>query len=192
MKQTLKKLSILCLSLTLLQGCVGYKLGTMLPDDIQSVYIPTFTNRTGEPFLENETTRAVLREIQTDGSLTLAKEGASDSLLEITLISYDLNPLIYEQGNRSRASQYRATIIAELKFTRIHDGKVIAQRSRVKGDAVFDFSGDLTTTKRNAQPAVADDLAHDIVEIIVKILRLCKSYVNNYRISTRTRNHHDS
>lgn len=168
MIKTLKSISIVCLSLSLLQGCVGYKLGTMLPDDIKSVYIPTFINETGEPFLENETTKAVLREIQTDGSLILAKEGEADSILEVTLTSYDLNPLVYEQTNRTRASQYRATIIAGIKFTRVRDGKVIAQRSRVKGDAVFDFSGDLTTTKRNAQPAVADDLAHDIVEIIVE------------------------
>ena len=42
------------------------------------------------------------------------------------------------------------------------------QNANLAGDAVFDFSGDLTTTKRNAQPKVAKDLAHDIVEIIVE------------------------
>ena len=52
-----------------LTGCAGYRLGTMLPPDIQSVAVPTFINRTSEPLLESETTRAAIREFQQDGSL---------------------------------------------------------------------------------------------------------------------------
>ena len=54
-------------------GCAGYQLGSMLPPDIKTVHVPNFTNKTQEPFIVTETTKAVLEELQLDGSLELAK-----------------------------------------------------------------------------------------------------------------------
>ena len=55
-------------------GCVGlgYRLGSSLPPDIRSVYVPVFVNRTGEPRVETEATRAAKQEFQRDGTLHLA------------------------------------------------------------------------------------------------------------------------
>lgn len=155
-------------ALLLLNGCVGYQLGSMLPKDIQTVYVPTFMNATSEPFLETETTRATIQEIQRDGSLKIAAEAEADSVLYIRLTSYELTPLVYEQSNRSRPSQYRAITYADVVLQRRSTGEVIAKKNNLRGDTTFDFSGDLTTAKRNALPQVAEDLAHVIVELVVE------------------------
>ena len=52
----------------LLTGCTGYRLGSMLPPEIKTVYVPTFANQTTEPLLEMEATDAVIVEFQQDGS----------------------------------------------------------------------------------------------------------------------------
>ena len=165
------KAMIACASLALfvLPGCVGYRLGSMLPADINSVFIPTIVNATGEPNVESDITQALIEEFQQDGSLkVLNDEAQADSVLNVKLISYSLQPLDYDSVQETRANEYRLRLIARVSLIRSSTGEVIAERPNVRGDTDFFFSGDLTTTKRQQLPAAAEDLAHDIVEIIVE------------------------
>ena len=140
----------------------------MLPDEIETVYIPTFLNDTEEPNIVGETTRAVKEAIQIDGSLRLTDEDDADSILEVTIKSYDLTPVSYERGARTTPNQYRINLDAAIRLTRTDNGQTIVEYPLVKGDAIFDFAADLTTAKQQALPAVAADLAHDIVELVVE------------------------
>ena len=149
-------------------GCTGYKLGSMLPDDIQTVYIPTFLNETEEPNIIGETTRAVKEAIQIDGSLQLTGENDADSILEVTIKEYELTPVSYERTARTTPNQYRINMNASIRLVRADNGQTIVQYPQVRGDAVFDFAADLTTAKQQALPAVSADLAHDIVELVVE------------------------
>jgi outer membrane lipopolysaccharide assembly protein LptE/RlpB len=150
-------------------GCTGYKLGSMLPDDIKTVYIPTFVNETDEPTIIGETTRAVKEAIQIDGSLEIASsESQADSILEVTLKEYTLTPVSYERDARTTPNQYRINLNASIRLVRTDNGQTIVQYPLVQGDANFDFAADLTTAKRQALPAVSRDLAHDIVELVVE------------------------
>ncbi|MFT5497658.1 MAG: hypothetical protein ACI9TH_003065 [Kiritimatiellia bacterium] len=159
--------ALICM-LPILTGCTGYRLGSMLPDDIQSVYVPTFVNQTSEPFVTGETTRAVKEAIQLDGSLQIIDEKSADSILEVTIKAYDLTPIVYESTSRTTPNQYRINLTASVVLRRTDNGAIIVNYPDVRGDANVDFAGDLTTAKRQALPAVSRDLAHDIVELIVE------------------------
>ena len=150
-------------------GCIGYKLGSMLPDGIRSVYIPTFVNNTDEPLLEVETTQAVIAEIQRDGSLRVAEENAADSILTVSLENFTLNPLRFDDIKATQAREYRLTITASIKLVRVANNQIIVENPRVQGESTFEFIGDLTTSKRRETPAAARDLAHDIVEKLVEV-----------------------
>jgi len=152
----------------LLNGCAGYQLGTMLPDDIKTVYVPVFLNDTDEPLIETEITRAVIKELRRDGSLKAVDEADADSILLVRIKEYELKPQSFVRENRSRVNQYRANISAEVYFQRKSTGEILAQRSSVTGYGIFDFQTDLISAKRLALPEVADDLAHEIVELIVE------------------------
>jgi hypothetical protein len=152
----------------LLSGCTGYRLGSMLPDDIKTVYVPTFHNRTSEPFIISETTRAVKEALQLDGSLQITDERDADSILDVTLKQYSLTPIVYERSARTTPNQYRINLSASVALRRTDNGAIIVNYPDVRGDANIDFAGDLTTAKRRALPAVSRDLAHDIVELIVE------------------------
>ena len=158
--------AIVAAALTL-SGCVGYRLGTTLPPGIASVYIPTALNETEEPQLETEVTRAVVREFQRDGTLKVADAAGADVRLEITVTDFTLEPLRYERDRAKTTREYRMRITADIVLTRSGEAEPMMNR-RVTGDITFDFFGDLASSKLQALPDAADDLAHDIVESIVE------------------------
>ena len=56
--RSLLRCVIVTVLLTVLCGCVGYRLGSTLPPGIRTIYVPTFKNESGEPQVESETSRA--------------------------------------------------------------------------------------------------------------------------------------
>ena len=158
-------LAAACATMT---GCAGYRLGTMLPPDIKTVYVPTFVNRTPEPFLEVDATKAVLEEIQKDGSLEIADADKADSVLKVTLVGLRLDPVAYRGDKKTAARVYRMYVTASVNLSRTAGGAVIVNNQIAEGEAIFEVFGDLSSSKLSAMPAVAEDLAHDIVEKVVE------------------------
>ena len=149
-------------------GCAGYRLGSMLPDDIKSVYVPTFVNKTSEPQLEVDTTQAMVAELQKDGSLRVVNEDQADSLLKVTLRSYRIEPVSYRSDQRTSAREYRIVLNASILMTRRGTGAVVMEAPSVRGEFVFPVSGDLSSSKRRGLPLAAEDLAHNLVEKVVE------------------------
>ena len=156
------------LLLSLTGGCANYKLGSMLPDDIKTVHVPTIVNQSNEPQVEGTITQALVVELQRDGSLQVVGRRQADAILEVTLKDYSISPIGFDRQRETRADEYRVYLTASVVMTRTSDGKVLSESPRIRGDATFPFSGDLTTTKRSALPRASQDLAHDIVEFIVE------------------------
>lgn len=150
-------------------GCAGYQLGSMLPPDIKTVYVPTFVNRTREPLLEVETTQAMITQLQRDGSLRVADEANADSLLEVVLRDYRIDPVSYQGDDRTSAREYRIVLTADITLRRRVDGSVVVNSRGVIGEGVFPFTGDLTSSKRRGLPVAAEDLAYKLVTKIVEV-----------------------
>ena len=89
--------------LLLAAGCANYRLGSMLPEDIHTVYMPTCVNQTTEPLIEQDVTAAILSQIQMDGSLRVASEDAADTVLDVTLTRFWMDPVAYVQGQGATA-----------------------------------------------------------------------------------------
>jgi hypothetical protein len=167
--KSLAQLSSMLMLAVLLTGCASYQLGSMLPDDIKTVYVPTFINKTSEPMIETEATQGTIRELQKDGSLkVVGTPEEADTLLIVTLTDYQLTPLKYERDLNTTADQYRMTLTAQVVLTRRTTDKVVAENPRVQGEADFPIAGDFTSSKKQGLPNAALDLAHNIVEIIVE------------------------
>lgn len=152
-----------------LTGCAGYQLGSMLPPDIKTVYVPTFVNKTTEPLIEVDTTRAVIEELQRDGSLKIASQEDADAVLEVTLREYRIEAVAYRKEQKTTAKEYRIVMIASILMKRRTDDSVVVENPRVRGEAVFPVSGDLSSSKLTGLPAASDDLAHNIVEKVVEV-----------------------
>ena len=156
------------LALPRLCGCAGYRLGSMLPSDIHTVYMPTCVNKTTEPLIEQDVTRAILSRIQMDGSLRIAPEESADTILDVTLTRFWLDPVSYKSGDSSTANQYRMSLRASYVLRRRADKSVVAQSAGVTGWYDFDFAGDMTSSKNIALKPAAEDLGRRIVNGIVQ------------------------
>ena len=156
------------LVLLLSSGCASYRLGSMLPDDIRTVYMPTCENQTAEPQIEQDVTAAILSQIQLDGSLKVRAEDEADTLLEVTLIRFWLDPVAYEKEEASTANQYRLSIRASFVLRRRADNTVVAESPGITGWYDFEFAGDMTSSKNVALRPAADDLGRRIINRIVQ------------------------
>lgn len=161
-------LSAAALLLLLSAGCAGYHLGSMLPSDLRTVYMPTCVNETTEPLIEQDVSRAILSQIQMDGSLRLAPEESSDTLLQVTLTKFWLDPVAYVSGESSTANQYRMSIRASFVLYRRADRSVVVESPSITGWYDFEFAGDMTSSKSVALRPAAEDLGRRIVDRIVQ------------------------
>ena len=160
--------AIVLATAALLAGCVEYRLGSMLPSDVRTVYMPTCVNETSEPLIEMDVTRSILSQIQMDGSLRLASEDAADTVLDVKLTNFDLDPVGYVSGESSTVDQYRMRITASFVLRRQSDNSVVAESPSVTGWYDFDFTGDLTSSKAVALQPAANDLGRRIVAAITQ------------------------
>ncbi len=167
MKRSLTSLA-LPLLLLLSTGCASYRLGSMLPDDIQTVYMPTCINETTEPMIEQDVTSAILSQIQMDGSLRVVSKDVADTILDVTLTKFWLDPVAYVEGQSSTANQYRMNIRASFVLRKRVDNSVVAESPGVTGWYDFNFAGDMTSSKNIALRPTADDLGRRIVNGIVQ------------------------
>ena len=148
-------------------GCAGYRLGTTLPPDIRTIYVPTFVNDSGEPQVEIDATRAAIDELQRDGTLKVRGETSADVKLVVRLTNFRLEPLRYDTNQAKTANEYRLRLTGHLVLTRRANGEKVVDRW-VSGETTFEPGGDLAGAKVAAIPAAAEDLAHDIVESVVE------------------------
>lgn len=149
-------------------GCAGYRLGSTLPADIRTVFVPVFTNETDEPLVENEVTREVIARIQRDGALRIAPEAAADAVLKVSLKRFLFTPLAYASDQRERPNEYRMVVTASFVLYRSATGEVLAEHPAVQGEALVQVVGDLSSSKRFALPDVSRDLARDLTEKILE------------------------
>ena len=162
------KTALLCSLAVSLQGCAGYRLGSMLPSGISSVHVPTFQNNTDQPQIEFQTTQATINELIRDGSLQVESEDKADSVLRVTLIDYELVPLGFERDRSTATDEYRVLLTARIMLEDKRTGKILFEDPLIRGESTFLLDTDLTSGKRLALPEASRDLAHDIVERTVE------------------------
>ena len=156
------------LTALLLSGCIGYQLGGTRPAGIESVYMAPVVNDTTEPAIELQVTRALRERIQFDGRLKLLNTpGPADAIMEVALTRYTLTAIAFQRELKTTAEQYRLRIDAVATLRNTRTGETISE-SKTYGEATFDFSSDLTTSKRNALPRAADEAARFIVDDLIE------------------------
>ncbi len=160
------KLLLLPVLLLLIAGCTGYRTGSTLPESIQTVSL-TVLNHTDEPSIEVEVMKALRSELQMDGRLKIRPEEEADSVLRVTLTSYYLTPLAYDEERGTLAREYRMSLNGRAVLFDADSEEVIMETPRLRGWADFPYVADLTTAKLGALPEAAGDLARKVVSMTV-------------------------
>ncbi|MEN7972213.1 MAG: LptE family protein [Verrucomicrobiota bacterium] len=152
----------------LLSGCMGYQLGGTRPEGVETVHVAPVVNATTEPAIELGVTKALRQRIQFDGRLKLRNSAEkADAIIEAKLTNYKLSAIAFRDDLETAPEEYRLRITGVATLKDAATGKILTQ-SKTYGEARFFFESDLTTSKRNALPKAAQELAKFMVDDLIE------------------------
>lgn len=163
----------LLLSLVLLVvfcGC-GYHLpgrGNNLPDDVRTLYVAHFANRTAEPFLEDHLTDLVTREFGLRQTLRLTEDAAgADAVLSGAVVSYTNRSISY--GSDDETSEYRSLMEISAELRRSADGRSL-WKGHLSWSEEYPSSDDKIAQEDNESAAIEEIVARLAEELYFRIV----------------------
>jgi|SRR3989338_570403 len=154
----------------LITSC-GYSLvgkGTSLPQNIKSISIPIFQNKSGEPNIEFEITNRIRDGFIEDGRLKMTGDGDSDLVLNGDIIKYSLKPIAFD--SKDNVTEYWVEIGVSIKLENRVNGNVILQQELyTKWD--YKVSQSVTEADVNRLEAIRQagkKMAQEIVNIVIE------------------------
>lgn len=148
-------------------GCANYRWTSRVPEEIRTVAVPVFQNRSEAAELGSEATTSILREIQREGTFSVRRSGDASIEIQGAIVKATLHPLAFDRAYGMRAKEYRYHVTAEVSLVNKDQGKVLVQNKKYVGETTFLVQGDLLTGRRNASTRIAADLARQIVDDLV-------------------------
>ena len=163
-KSVVCRLSSAVLFLAALAGCASYRWTSSVPEELRTVAVPVFENRTSSAELGPIFTQYVLREFQREGTFSIRRSGSSALEVQGSIVKASRDPAAFNRGYGSRASEYRYTVTAEVSLINKDTGKVLLNNRRYVAETTFLTRGDLLTTQRDAAARIAQEFARQIVD----------------------------
>lgn len=164
------RLLLALLLVVLVAGC-GYHLpgrGNNLPEDVQTLYVAHFTNRTAEPFLEDQVTDLVTREFGLRQVLQLTEDASSaDAVLSGSVVSYANRSISYASDDE--ISEYRSVMTISADLRRSSDGKSL-WKGKLSWDEEYPSSDDKTAQEDNEAAAIEEIVARLAEELYFRIV----------------------
>lgn len=160
------RLAALCCVLA--TGCMGYRVGPVLHADYKSVAVPMFKNKTLRPQLEAQITNAIIKGLQADGTVRIESTDDADVVVTGTIVDYERQFLRSSRDNTDVAREYRIIITAEIEARNRRTGQLVVKPVKIKGQADTFTGSDLQSAEFQVLPLVADDLARQVVSLLVE------------------------
>lgn len=152
----------------LLTGCLGYHVGPVLKADYHSVAVPMFKNKTYKPQLEAQVTNGIIKRLQTDGTLRVDSVENADIVLTGEIVHYRREMLRTLQTEAETPREFRIYIDARVEAHDRLTGKSVFGPVIVTGSADTFIGTDLEASEYQALPLIADDLARQVVSLLVE------------------------
>lgn len=164
MKKTALLLSLLAM---FAGGCASYRWTSRVPEEIRTVAVPVFMNRTTAAELGPIATEYVLREFQREGTFKIRRSGDSTIEVQGEITKATRHHAAYDRSFGRRASEYRYVVTAEISLINRDTGRTLLEKRAYTAETTFQVQGDLLTGQRNAAARIAQDLARQIVDDVV-------------------------
>ncbi len=160
-------LTLLLLPLSLALGACGYALvgkASNLPEDIETIYIEPFENRTARNQVEQIISAAIVEEMVQRGRLeVVSSRGEADSILEGAVTGLRVIPIAFDE--EGRADTYEIRITLQVTFKRV-TGEAIWSRDEYgfRQDYELEVSeAGFFDTEILALEDVSDDFAETLI-----------------------------
>ncbi len=165
--------------MTVCAGC-GYTTGSLLPDDIKTIYVDNFKNRIDvgneitsnsryslyRPGIENDVSAEIADQFVFDGNLKLTRKDAADLILSGELLEYRKEPLRYDSSDD--VEEYRVSVVVSMVLTNTWKDEIFWEESSFAGEATYNVAGRLARSEDMARQEAIEDLARRVVERVVE------------------------
>ncbi|OGP51367.1 MAG: hypothetical protein A2Y79_04130 [Deltaproteobacteria bacterium RBG_13_43_22] len=153
------------LALFFIFGCgYGFR-GTVnnLPPDIQSIYIPVFTNETIESGAEVVFANALIYEFTRSRILKVVSESEAQAYISGKIKSIAVDSVTY--ASTSQAVERKATVTLEISCRRSDNQTILWQNQSLSRYENYKVTSDTNQTQRNKEEAIKK-IAQDLSERI--------------------------
>lgn len=161
------KMFMLLIPALLLGGCAGYRWTSRVPEELRTVAVPVFENRTKAAELGPIVTQFTLRELQREGTFAIRRVGDATIEVQGAIVKAERNPIAFARGYGMRAGEYRYHVTAEVSIINKDSGKILLDGRTYKAETTFMVQNDLLTGQRNAAQRIAAEIARQIVDDVV-------------------------
>ncbi len=167
-KPLLRNLLLSVSGLFLLSSCGTYHVTSGVPEEIRTISVPVFENKTGFPEFGAIATQYTLREIQREGTFKIAPmESASFKLLcDLSTVQRAVS---FNRSYGSRAQEYQYKLIASVTLVERSTGKLLLDNVKVEAVTSFLTHDDMLTGMQSSTPRVSKDLARAIVDTVLAL-----------------------
>jgi hypothetical protein len=138
-------------------GCFGYHIGPVKPNylnDVHTIAIPTFQNKTLLPRIEVLVTDTVIKQFHQDGTYKIANENNSDAVLKGEITNITRAPARSVRGNVLATTEFNLVMRVKYKLV-ARNGTDLMPSAEVAGTTSFFVGNDLNADERQALPLAA-------------------------------------
>ncbi|MEN8222469.1 MAG: LptE family protein [Acidobacteriota bacterium] len=151
-------------------GC-GYKVsgsGKYLPQNLKTIAIPDFENKTTKAEAEQFVTFAIRDEFIKRSSMKLVnRTDIADALLEGEIVKFTVNPLSYSYIGS--ANQYTVSITLNVTFINLKNNTIIYKNKNMTFTEDYEIeSGDFFSQETEAIQKISEKFAKGIVSALLE------------------------
>lgn len=162
-----------CLISLTLQGC-GYTTRSAMPENVKSIYVKTVVNKINvaeiiayKPGLEIDITNAIVKRLQRDGNLKVAKTPEeADVILESDLIRFDQEGLRFSRLETSQ--ELKIYLVLSMRLRDEKSQQIIWEEQNFSGDQEYFISQLRDQAQNDAADLAVERLARNVVDRIVE------------------------
>jgi hypothetical protein len=175
---TFRGIALSAIALLALSGCgysqagnynkdnPGYRWHSLYREDVQTVAVPIFTNKTFRRGVEFQLTTAIAKQLETHTPYKIVPRERADTIIEGEIVAVDTNTTSEQYGSNIPQEQV-VTYTINFVWKRISTGEVLVERRNYQQTATFyptlgesSFVGDQTAVEQLAQ-AIVQELQAD-------------------------------
>jgi hypothetical protein len=146
-------------------GPLGYSGEPPFPQDVATVAVPIFENKTFERGVEFELTEALIKEIELRTPYKVVRQGTADTVIEGTVVSANRR-LFSRTPDAAVPQEVQFAVTARFQWKDLRSGEVLARRGRITGSGEFVPTRPVGETYETAQHGAVSELARDMVGIM--------------------------
>jgi hypothetical protein len=114
----------------------GYRWNSLYREDVQTVAVPIFTNRTYSRGLEFRLTEAVVKQLELHAPYKVVPKERADTVLEGQIV--DVSSMTLSKDYRTNLPrEQQITLVVSFIWKDLRNGRILAQRSRLEQSGVY-------------------------------------------------------